>query len=110
MLGATLQETVQDKSGKTGSPSHLGVSLNDPTIDIDRCVPQAVNRVPSEAVPPDRIRETSIGIFLILEGVVHDLVKACSVGGEVRPSSERVVRNIDRSGVSQTPLVAVNKL
>ena len=57
----------------------------------------------------DRNREDSVFAFHILEFIAHDLVKERSVG-EIRPNDKRLMRNVGGSGVSHTPLVAVDEL
>ena len=65
--------------------------------------------VPSEAIFPNRIREPSIFILLILKGIMHDLAIECPVR-EIRQSDKRRMRDVGRGRFSQRPLVAINEL
>ena len=85
------------------------MGLDDPAPSVDGSVPKPVRGVPSEMIVRNRIREASVRVFLILEDVMDGLVMERSVR-EMRPSGERVMRDIGRGRVSQSPFVAVNEL
>ena len=68
-----------------------------------------MRRVPNEMIVSDRIREATVRAFLILEGIVYNLVVERSIR-EISPTREDLMRNISGSGVSQGPLAAVHDL
>ena len=62
----------------------------------------------SEVIVGDRIRETTVRVFLVLEVATEGLVNEHSV--RKHPSNERPMRNVARSWVSKSQLAAVNEL
>ena len=89
--------------------SLFGVGLDDPAASVDGGVPKFVNRIPSEVVVRDRVREASVCVLLVLEDVTYDL----AIEGPVRemgPGRERVIGDVCGSRLSQRPLEAVNEL
>ena len=65
--------------------------------------------VPNEMIAGGRIREAIVRASPILEGIVHNLVVKRSVR-EIHPTREGLMRNTDRSGVSQSPFAAIYDL
>ena len=82
--------------------------LDDPTSNVDRSVPKVVHGIPNKTIFPNRIGEASVRALFILELTMDDLTVERSVR-EMRPSSERVMRNVGGGRVSQRPLVAVDE-
>lgn len=62
----------------------------------------------SEVTVGDRIRETTVRVFPVLEVATEGLVNERSV--RKHPSNERLMRNVARSWVSQSQLATVNEL
>lgn len=66
----------------------FGMWLGDQTISVNGSLPKPVRGVPNETVVRDWIREASVWVFLMAEGIVRDLVIERSFG-EMRPGNER---------------------
>jgi len=64
---------------------------------------------PSEVTVRNRIRETSVRVFLMLGDITDNLAIECSVR-EIHPRNERVMRGASKRRISQSPLVAINEL
>ena len=112
MPGVTLREIIPGESLRERNKRevlHFGIGLGDPAPDVDGNVPKFVHWIPDETVVRDRAREASIRALLILEDTMDDLVIERPVR-EIRPSSERLMRDVCRSRVSQCPLEAIHEL
>ena len=106
ILGEPHQQKENVDKGKCSLDGGL---LNDKTVKVDGSVPDPVHRVPREVVGTNRISEASVGVLVIGEHVVADLAIEGSVR-QIRPSNDRLMRNVGRSGISQSKLVAVHDL
>ena len=76
---------------------------------VEGSVPKSMRGVPNEMIVGDRIREAIVRGSPILEGIVHNLVVEQSVR-EIHPTREGLMRNTNRSGVSQSPFAAIYDL
>ena len=93
--------------GRERSPCGIGLDGLAPTVDGS--VLKSVRGVLNEKIVDDRIREATVRAFLILEGIVHNLVVERSVR-EICPTREGLMRNTGRSRVFQSTLTAVHDL
>ena len=82
--------------------------LNDPALSINGSAPKLVLGVPGEIAVCNRVRETSIRVFFVLESIAHDLVIERSVR-EICPGRERALRGVGGRRVSHGPLVTVDE-
>ena len=96
----------EEKETKGGKWSLFGICFDDPASNVDGGMPNPFHGFPSEMIIRNRIRETSIRVFPILEDIAHELVIERSVR-EVRPGRECVLGNVGGGRISQSPLVAV---
>ena len=78
----------------------FGMRLDDLASSFDRSIPKPVHEVLNKVVVPNRIRESSVGAFLILGPSMNQLAVKRSVRERLL-SNGHATRNIGRSRVSQ---------